>query len=145
MPIDFFNSEEKKQIVDAIKTAEMNTSGEIRLHLEKKCSEDVLDRAAFLFEKLRMHETNLRNGVLFYLSAQDHKFAILGDSGINTVTPDNFWEEIKDVVIEHLKKEEYAKGLSKGIKMAGEALKQYFPREKDDVNELPDDISYGKK
>ncbi len=143
-PSEFFTKDQEKSITDAIKEAELNTSGEIRLHIETDCKEDVLDRAAFLFEKLEMHKTDLRNGVLFYLSLNDRKFAILGDAGINAVTPENFWEEIKETVISHFKKEQFAEGLSTGIKMAGEALKQHFPHQKDDVNELSDEISYGK-
>jgi uncharacterized membrane protein len=142
---DFFTTEQKKQITDSIKEAERNTSGEIRVHIEMDCMEDVLDRAAFWFEKLKMHKTELRNGVLFYLSINDRKFAILGDAGINAVTPDNFWDEIKETVIGYFQKEEYANGLSKGIKMAGQALQEHFPYQKDDINELSDDISFGKK
>jgi len=142
---EFFTKEQKKQITDAIKEAELNTSGEVRVHVEMDCKEDVLDRAAFWFEKLKMHKTELRNGVLFYLSINDRKFAILGDAGINAVTPDNFWDEIKETVIGYFQKEEYANGLSKGIKMAGKALQEHFPYQKDDINELSDDISFGKK
>lgn len=144
-PSQFFNEEQKKQITDAIKSAELNTSGEIRVHIESDCKTDVLDRAAYIFEKLAMHKTELRNGVLFYLSVTDRKFAILGDAGINAVTPDNFWDEIKETVITHFKKEEFAQGLSKGIEMAGNALKEHFPYQTDDVNELSDDISFNDK
>ncbi|MFC2096344.1 TPM domain-containing protein [Bacteroidota bacterium] len=144
-PSQFFNEEQKKSITDAIKEAELNTSGEIRLHIESSCKEDVLDRAAYMFEKLAIHKTELRNGVLFYLSINDKKFAILGDAGINAVTPDNFWEEIKETVINHFKKDEFDIGLSTGIKMAGQALKEHFPYQKDDVNELSDEISFNDK
>ena len=144
-PSQFFNEEQKKNITDAIKEAELNTSGEIRVHIESDCKSDVLDRAAYIFEKLAIHKTELRNGVLFYLSVNDRKFAILGDAGINAVTPDNFWEEIKENIINHFKKNEFDLGLSTGIKMAGEALKKHFPYKKDDVNELSDEISFGKE
>jgi uncharacterized membrane protein len=144
-PSQFFKEKQKKQITDAIKHAELNTSGEIRVHIESDCKEEVLDRAAYIFEKLAMHKTELRNGVLFYLSVKDRKFAILGDAGINAVTPDNFWDEIKETVITHFKKEEFAQGLSKGIEMAGNALKEHFPYQTDDVNELSDDISFNDK
>jgi len=144
-PSTFFTKEQKKQITNAIKEAELNTSGEIRLHVEKRCKINVLDRAAYIFDKLKMHKTEKRNGVLFYLAVDDHKFAILGDAGINQVTPDDFWDEIKDIVLDHFKEEKYADGLSKGIRMAGEALKEHFPYQTDDVNELSDDISFGKQ
>ena len=141
---DFFNDTQKEQITQAIKDAEKNTSGEIRVHIESDCNEDVLDRAAYMFAKLEMHRTKLRNGVLFYLSVNDRKFAILGDAGINAVTPENFWDEIKETVISKFKNGEYADGLSTGINMAGDALKKHFPYQSDDVNELSDEISYGK-
>lgn len=144
-PSKFFTPEQRKQITDAIREAELNTSGEIRLHVEKRCKINVLDRAAYIFDKLNMQKTEKRNGVLFYLSIEDHKFAILGDAGINAVTPDNFWDEIKDVVLDFFKEERYAEGLARGISLAGEALKQYFPYQTDDVNELSDDISFGKQ
>ena len=95
---NFFTSEQKMAITDAIKQAELNTSGEIRVHIEDKCKGDVLDRASFIFEKLKMHKTQLRNGVLFYLAVKNKKFAILGDAGINAVVPDDFWNEIKNIL-----------------------------------------------
>lgn len=140
----FFTGEEKKLILQSIKTAEKDTSGEIRVHLENRCPGDVLDRAAFLFEKLKMHQTEKRNGVLFYLAVADRKFAILGDAGINAVTPDNFWDEIKDTMTALFSENKFAEGLSKGIEMTGEAMHKYFPYQQDDINELPDDISFGK-
>jgi len=139
----FFSAEQKTKIVDAVKQAELNTSGEIRVHLESSCKEDVLDHAAFIFDKLEMHKTELRNGVLFYLAAKDHKFAILGDSGINEKVPDHFWEDIKEMMAGEFKEGRFTEGLSKGIIMAGEQLKAHFPFQSDDVNELSDDISIG--
>lgn len=141
----FFSEKEKKQITDAIKQAELNTSGEIRVHVEGKCPEDVLDRAAYWFEKLSMHKTELRNGVLFYLAVADRKFAILGDAGINAKVPENFWESIKANMLTQFKESHFANGLSAGIMMAGEQLKAHFPYQTDDVNELSDEISFGKK
>ncbi|MBN1118939.1 MAG: TPM domain-containing protein [Bacteroidales bacterium] len=140
----FFTDKQKKTIVEAIAEAENNTSGEIRVHIENTCSEDVLDRAAFLFEKLEMHKTEKRNGVLFYLAVNDRKFAILGDAGINAVTSADFWDKIKEELILHFKESNFTEGLSKGIRMSGEALKQHFPYKTDDKNELTDEISFGK-
>lgn len=144
MAKDLFTKEEQQQIVDAVKQAELNTSGEIKVHIEKKCKEDVLDHAAFMFEKLEMHETELRNGVLIYLAVEDRQLAILGDAGINLKVPKGFWETTRDVMIENFKNGHFAKGLSEGIIKAGEQLKEHFPYQKDDVNELSDDISFGE-
>ncbi len=142
---NFFSKEEKEKITNAIKEAELNTSGEIRLHVEGSCKDDVLDCAAYWFEKLNMHKTELRNGVLFYLAVNDHKFAILGDGGINAKVPENFWEEIKSHMLSKFKEGLFADGVSEGIIMAGEQLKAHFPYQKDDVNELSDEISFGEK
>lgn len=141
---NFFSKEEKKQITDAIGQAELNTSGEIRLHMEGRCKLDVLDRAAYVFEKLDMHKTAQRNGVLLYLAVYDRKFAILGDGGINQLVPDNFWDVIKETMLVYFKDGKFADGLSKGILMAGEQLKANFPYQSDDVNELSDEISFEK-
>jgi uncharacterized membrane protein len=142
---EFFTKEQKNQIVSAIKEAEKNTSGEIRVHIESNCKIDVLDRAAYIFKKLEMHKTALRNGVLFYLAVNDKKFAILGDAGINAVVPDNFWEDVKNIMAEYFKKSEFTEGLTKGISLAGELLKKYFPYKSDDINELSDEISFNNK
>lgn len=141
---DFLNKEQKQQVIDAIKEAELNTSGEICLHIDSTCKEDVLDRAAYIFEKLEMHKTALRNGVLFYLAVHDKKFAILGDAGINQKVPENFWNNIKNHMAGLFKNGDFTKGLSDGIKMAGEQLKIHFPYKSNDVNELSDEISFGE-
>jgi len=144
-PSQFFTKEEKDLIKKAIGDAEHNTSGEIRVHIEKICKGDVLDRAAYLFEKLDMHKTEKRNGVLFYLAYEDRKFAILGDAGINAVTPENFWDDIKEKMLSEFSENRFSAGLRQGILMAGEQLKEHFPYMDDDVNELPDEISFGEK
>lgn len=141
---NFFSKEEKKQITEAIAEAEKNTSGEIRLHVEGHCKIDVLDRAAYVFEKLEMNETAQRNGVLFYLAVYDRKFAILGDAGINQVVQANFWDNIKETMLTFFKEGKFTDGISKGILMAGEQLKAHFPFQKNDVNELSDEISFDK-
>jgi len=141
----YFPDESKVKIKNAIRAAELNTSGEIRVHIEKHCKGDVLDRAAYIFSKLKMHKTELRNGVLFYLAVEDHKFAILGDAGINQSVPDGFWENIKDEMAVYFREGKFADGLSKGIVMSGDQLKKYFPYQVDDVNELSNEISFGEK
>ena len=142
---DFFTEKQKHEIVKAIKFAEHETSGEIRAHIELKCKVEVLDRAATIFAKLKMHKTKLRNGVLFYLAVEDRKFAIIGDIGINKVVPDGFWDSVKELLKENFKQGKFTEGLVAGIHMAGEKLKANFPHQADDVNELPDEISFGKK
>lgn len=139
-----FSESEQKRVVEAINAAEMATSGEIRVHIEQFCSEsDVLERAKQVFAQLGMHRTELKNGVLFYLATKDRKFAVLGDQGINERVPEDFWNNVRDLMRTHFIKEAFAEGLSKGIEQAGQQLKTYFPRQDNDQNELSDDISFG--
>ncbi len=86
----------------------------------------------------------MRNGVLFYLAIEDRKFAILGDAGINARVPSDFWDATKELMVEKFKLGLMAEGLIAGILMAGEQLKSHFPYQQDDVNELSDEISFGK-
>lgn len=138
-----FTAEEKQYIAKAIKNAELNTSGEVRVHIDLKCKEDVLDHAAFVFEKLEMHKTESRNGILFYLSLDDHKFAVIGDVGIHQKVDDEFWESVKNEMIPLFKENKMVDGLAMGIEKAGMELKKYFPYQSDDKNELDDEISFG--
>ncbi|HEX3007469.1 MAG TPA: TPM domain-containing protein [Bacteroidales bacterium] len=138
----FLSKDDEKAIIAAIEDAEMCSSGEIRVHIEDHCKADPLDRAALIFAKLKMHKTELRNGVLFYIAYKDHKLAILGDAGINSVVPENFWNDIKETMVPLFKEDKYVEGLCQGIKMAGEKLKAFFPYQNNDKNELPNEISY---
>lgn len=144
MAKDSLTNQERETVIAAIQEAERATSGEIRVHLENHCKGDHLDRAAEVFALLKMHKTELRNGVLFYLALKDHKFAILGDKGINQKVPEHFWEDIRDHMLGLFKQDKLAQGLSEGILMAGEQLKAHFPYQANDRNELPDDISFGR-
>ncbi len=139
----FFTEEEKENIKLSIKNAELDTSGEIRVHVENKCKGEVLNRATYVFNKLKMDKTELRNGVLFYLAIKNRKFAILGDMGINEKVPEDFWDNIKDTMLTFFREDKFAEGLAEGLAMAGMQLKEHFPYQTDDVNELSDDISFG--
>jgi uncharacterized membrane protein len=138
----FFTKEQQDHIRSAITEAEGNTSGEIRVHIETRLSGNALDRAAWIFRKIGMNKTENRNGVLFYLAVTNRKFAIIGDWGINTKVPDGFWDNIKGLLEKDFRDGKFTEGLVNGILMTGLQLKEHFPHQKDDVNELPDDISF---
>ena len=140
--ITILNREEDRRVVEAIKQAERNTSGEIKVHIENRCKGDVEERSLVVFNKLKLNETKLHNGVLIYLAVRDHKFAILGDEGINNVVGQGFWNDVKDLMLSHFKENRFADGLEQGIQRCGEKLKTYFPFQSDDINEIPDEISY---
>lgn len=139
------HTEEQERVVHAINVAENETSGEIRVVIENHCPDEVQDRATYYFSKLGMHKTVLKNGVLIYIALEDHKFAIIGDKGINERVEDDFWNCTKDVMVEEFRQGRIVEGLVAGIGHAGRQLAKFFPREHDDVNELPNDIVFGDR
>ena len=139
----FLSKEDEQEIVQAIVSAEKNTSGEIRVHIEERSEKAPLDRAQEVFFELHMNETKDRNGVLFYVGVADKKFAIIGDEGIDKVVESDFWDCTKDIVISNFKESNFKNGLVEGILRAGERLKKYFPYQSDDMNELSNEISKG--
>lgn len=139
----FLTPAEHARVRAAIAEAESRTSGELRVHLEDLCQEDVLDHAAFIFDELGMHRTAARNGVLIYISVGDHRMAVIGDAGINAVVPAGFWNDVLGVLRLHFAAGRNADGLCEAVHMVGAKLRAHFPRGSADRNELPDDISIG--
>lgn len=139
----FFNSEQQQKIVEAIGSAEKQTSGEIKVFVEELCPGDVMERAAAVFDELEMYNTSLRNGVLFYLAYGDHRFAVIGDRGIHEKVGEDFWETTKDHLRQHFITGEFVEGFVQGILEAGEQLKKYFPHSDSTGNELPNEIVFG--
>ncbi len=140
---EFLTQEEEQEIVEAIRVAEKNTSGEVRVHIENSTSLDAYDRALEVFHELKMDETQLKNGVLIYLAIKDKKFAICGDQGINNVVESDFWDCTRDIMVQQFKEGHFKQGLINGILRAGERLQRYFPWEHGDTNELSNEISKG--
>jgi|TARA_B110000902_G_scaffold67923_1_gene80591 uncharacterized membrane protein len=137
------NPNQERQVLEAIAAAELNTSGEIRVHIDKWCKTDPLFKAKNLFGHLKMNETKGRNGVLIYVAMKEKKFAIVGDVGINTRVPVGFWDTTKDKMKSRFAEGELVAGVCEGIEEVGDQLKAFFPYESDDENELPNEISYG--
>jgi uncharacterized membrane protein len=139
----FLSPEDEQEIVSAIGIAEKNTSGEIRVHLEKENTIAPMDRALEVFHHLQMEKTQDRNGVLIYLAYESKQFAICGDEGIDKKVPANFWNSTKDIMVAHFKNNNFKQGLIDGILQAGEQLKTHFPHQDDDIDELSNEISKG--
>lgn len=142
--IDFFTKEDEQNIIAAIQEAEKRTSGEIRVHLERDYEGGITGAAHRTFHKLGMDRTKQRNGVLIFIVPPKHEFAIYGDRGINQKVPVHFWEEVRDAMQQNFRQGKFADGVCQGIRLAGEKLREHFPWEKGDKNELPDEISYGR-
>ena len=140
---DFQKLLDDSRIVAAIGVIELKATAEVRVHVEKRCPIDVMDRAVQVFANLNMHQTRYRNGALIYIAYEDHKIAIIGDAGINAVVSDNFWQREQELLSGYFKKEEYTDGICKAIEGIGTELQKHFPYEAGDTNELSDDISYG--
>ncbi len=139
----FLSFDEEQEIVQAIIKAERNTSGEIRVHIERTTEISHFDRALEVFGKLKMDNTKQQNAVLIYIAVDDHQFVIYGDKGINEVVPDNFWEGTKNTMQNLFKRGEFKQGIIKGVLKAGEELKEHFPWNADDKDELPNEVSKG--
>ena len=140
---DFLTKAEEQEVVEAIRMAEKNTSGEIRVHLEKKTDIDPINRAVEVFNELNMNQTHLRNGVIVYVAVKSKQFAIYGDEGINNKVGDDFWNSTKDIMVKNFKNSANKLALIEGIKNIGEQLKKHFPFQDDDTNELSNEISKG--
>lgn len=140
--VKFFNREEEAQIIAAIQEAELATSGEIRVHVEVGARRPALEVAKRVFRELGMEKTEDRNGVLILLAVDRREFAIVGDEGINGVVPNDFWDTERDLMAQHFKQGDFATGIEQAVQQIGSKLRQYFPYQSDDVNELPDEISY---
>ncbi len=144
-PEDFLTADQQKTVVDAVRLAEKGTSGEIRVHIDGECQGSPLKRAEEVFHKLGMQKTKLRNGVLIYLACNSKVFAIIGDKGINDAVPEHFWEEVIAAMGEEFRQGRFTEGLAKAVVLTGEKLQSFFPYQSDDVNEQPDEISFGKQ
>lgn len=145
-PAQFLSAAEQEQIKAAVAAAELLTSGEIRVYLEARIPwfrRDPYTRARQVFARLGMHATEERNGVLVYLATASRRFAVVGDEALHRHVGDAFWRETAEAMRAHFADDRFGDGLSGAVAAIGSQLGRHFPRRKDDVNELPDDIAYG--
>jgi len=141
---NFLTDADKTLLVKEIESAELRTSGEIRVHIETSCSSDPVSRAVSVFNTLKMYRTKDRNAVLIYIAYRTRKLAIIGDTGINAKVPEGFWDDVKEVLVRHFATEQVVQGLKSAIEMTGTKLKEYFPFQNDDTNEQSNEISFGE-
>lgn len=138
---EFLSALDQQRIVNAIGDAEGRTSGEIRVHVQKRIgATDIRNLAERTFERLGMTKTAQRNGVLLFIASEDRQFTILGDSGINEKVPAGFWDDVIANLTVRFKAGEFTDGIVDAIEAAGEHLQTYFPRSESDVNELSNEI-----
>jgi uncharacterized membrane protein len=127
----------------AVVDAERETSGEIRVHLERRLPRgtDALTRATHVFARLKMDATAERNGVLLYLAVEDRKLAIVGDSGVHARVGDEYWQRVRDAMVERLRAGAARDAIVHAVLDVGLVLRKFFPRRPDDRNELSDEVS----
>jgi uncharacterized membrane protein len=140
---DFLTIKEEEEIVLAIRKAERNTSGEIRVHIERTSHISHYNRALEVFRMLKMFNTKNQNAVLIYVAVDDHKFVIYGDKGIDKVVPKDFWESTKNVMQKHFQQGNFKQGIIDGVLEAGKELQVHFPWHESDTDELPNKVSKG--
>ncbi|MEY2466960.1 MAG: hypothetical protein QOD03_1481, partial [Verrucomicrobiota bacterium] len=128
------------EIVAAIRDAEQQTSGEIRVFISHKLTDNPIAAAQKEFERLGMVKTHERNGVLIFVAPRAHKFAVIGDAGIHEKCGDRFWKELAETMTGHFLKSEFTPGIVHAIKRAGKLLAEHFPRQAGDKNELSDEV-----
>ncbi len=131
-------------IEEAIKKAEKKTSAEIRVFIEPRCRAMVLDRAAHIFFRLKMNETQLRNGVLIYIASKDHLFAIMGDTGITPHVGKDFWQQIVNELAGYFANGQMKEGIEHAINRIAAEMAIHFPCQPGDINELPDKVITGR-
>jgi len=141
---DWLSPDELGRVRDAVRDAEKRTSGEIRVHLDVAIMDDVLDHAAWIFRQLGMDRTRERNGVLLYVSVPGRKLAVIGDEAIHAKLGDSYWHGVLDTVLAHFRQDRFCDGLCAGVHLLGEKLREHFPYERTDSNELSDEVSIGR-
>lgn len=142
----FLSTEDNKRIVEAIKSCEQLTSGEIRIYIESKNPlVDTIERSSEIFFKMNMQQTKQRNAVLLYIAVKDREVALFGDEGIHQGVGTEFWNHQVTQMIGHFKQNNLTDGILKCIAEVGNALIEKFPyNASEDKNELPDEIIFGK-
>jgi uncharacterized membrane protein len=141
---DWMTPEELLRVRGAVRDAEQRTSGEIRVHLDVAIMDDVLDHAAWVFNQLGMDHTKERNGVLLYVSVPGHQVAVIGDQAIHAKLGEGYWQGVLDTVLEHFRQDRFCEGLCEGVHLLGEKLREHFPFDRGDRNELHDEVSIGR-
>ena len=139
----FYAALEHGRITEAIRAAELRTSGEIRVFVAKRPTEDAIRAAQAEFHRLRMDATQERNGVLIYVAPRSQTYAIIGDQGIHEKCGQSFWGQVAEAMRSHFVAGRYTEGIVHGIHEAGGILQQHFPRRRDDINELPNEVVEG--
>jgi uncharacterized membrane protein len=133
-----------RRVETAIRNAERQTSGEVRVSVSRLFWGDVEKAARRAFERMGMTQTRQRNAVLFFVVPSRRKFAVLGDTGIHEKVGQEFWARIVSAVSERFRSGDFTGGLVKGIELVGEQLASHFPYdEATDKNELPDSVDFG--
>ncbi|UCG96337.1 MAG: TPM domain-containing protein [Burkholderiales bacterium] len=134
------------RIEKTIAAGELRHRGEIRLAVESslpwsylKRDAPVRERADMMFAKLRVWDTDERNGVLIYVELADHGIEIVADRGVARAVPPDAWPPIVAAMAERFRAADFEGGVVAGIEQIGRLLAQHFPAREGERNadELP--------
>ncbi len=141
-PRKFLSEAESARINSAIKDAESKTSGEIKLVMARHCWGNMKAKASKIFKEFGLDRTKERNCVLILFIVTNREFLIYGDQGIHEGVGQGFWDDIRDKMVAAFKEDKFGEGISRGVRLIGERLSQYFPYQRDDIDEISDEIIY---
>src|SRR6266446_6722233 len=113
---EFLRKLEHHRIVSAIQDAELKSSGQIRVHIQRgKLEGDALPAAQKKFHALKMHNASERNAVLIFVAPRAHKFAVVGDQAIHQKCGEELWQRLVDQMRAHFRSENFTDALVEAI------------------------------
>lgn len=139
------NEEDLDRIAEAVRLAELHTSGELRVHVVSRLLpfEGARQRAVREFFRLGVDRTKDGTGVLLFLAVKSRRFEIVADQGIDQRVGADAWAEIASEISDRIHEAGVAAGLCHGAARIGGFLASHFPIAEDDVNELPNEVTFG--
>lgn len=139
----FLSDKEQDIIVEVIRKAEKNSTGEIRVHISSSQEKNNAEQAYQIFCKYCKGQTKHKNAILIHINFTQRYLTIIGDEGIHQRVKQDFWNEIHDRMTILFASEQYLKGITEGVESVGIELAKYFPISGEkQLNELPDEILF---
>lgn len=99
-------------------------------------AEEVEEAAITSFYREKLYRTRDQNGILIFISVLERRVYILGDRGIDAKINDNGWQDIVSGLTAGIRRGKQGEALLAAVNQVGEILKQHFPIQEGDRNEL---------
>lgn len=129
------------QIVHAIREVEAKTTAQIRVYIQRgKLNGDPLVAAQKKFQRLGMHKTSERNGVLIFVAPRVRKFAVVGDQAIHEKCGEPYWQRVVELMREHFRNERFSDAIVDAVRDIGQVLSAHFPRRSISSDRVTDEV-----